>query len=49
MKVGDTIKCRDMTDMWETKRKLETIGIYADIKFPVRDFTLVVWKVRDKS
>lgn len=49
MKVGNTIKCNSMTDMWNTKHELERCGIYADIKFPVSDFTLVVWKIKEND
>lgn len=49
MKVGDTIKCNSMTDMWNTKHELERCGIYTDIKFSVSDFTLVVWKIKEND
>lgn len=49
MKVGDKIKCNSMTDMWNTKLELERCGIYTDIKFPVSDFTLVVWKIKEND
>ena len=49
VKVGDTIKCNDMPDLWSTKNELERIGIYTDIVFPVSEFTLKVWKVTEKN
>lgn len=47
MKIGDTIKCQDMADMWNTKNQLERLGIYTDIEFPVSKFTLKVWKIKE--
>ena len=49
MKVGDTIQCQDMADLWNTKHELERIGIYADIEFPVQRFTLKVWKIKESK
>lgn len=49
MKVGDTIKCNGMLDLWNTKICLERQGIYTDQKFPHNEFTLVVYKVQEKQ
>ena len=47
MKRGDTIQCDGLVDMWQTKRELERKGIYADPEFPISDFKLTVWKVKE--
>ena len=49
MKIGDTIKCHDIADMWSTRNKLQELGIYADPVYPLKKFTLKVWKVEEKQ